>query len=129
MQRIRGSFTALRAPWAILLALLLSLRLIGAAGYMPAIEHGRLTLMLCPDGEWTAPAMHMAGHEHMPKHSGTDQCPYAAASAMQAAGADPVVLAEPATFQADLPKPIAASPSRGRPIVLRPPSTGPPFLA
>ena len=79
----------IRFAWAAALALLLSLRLLGSAGYMPALEHGALTIIACPDAELSAPFTIPAGHHHHhgAKHNhGT--CPYAEASALGALAAD-----------------------------------------
>lgn len=86
--------------WAALLALLLAIRTVTSAGYMSAVEHGRLTLMLCPDGEWTPPAAAMPGMagmggmggDHAPKSTHHQQCPYAAAAATPFAGTDSLPL-------------------------------------
>jgi len=87
-----------RLVWAALLALLLTVRVIASAGYMPSLAHGRLTLMLCPDGEWTAPATAMPGmagmgHDQGSKSAHHPECPYAAAAAISfAAGEGPSLL-------------------------------------
>jgi hypothetical protein len=81
---MRTAAHPVRSAWALLFALMLSLRLLGSAGYMPALEHGSLTLVACPDAELNAPlalpTMHHRGHaQHA--HS---ICPYAAAAALGA---------------------------------------------
>jgi hypothetical protein len=77
-----------RSAVAALLALLLGLRLLGAAGYMPAVEHGSLTIIVCPDADVDAPlAVDVAHHHHGPKHKHS-VCPYASASSLGALGAD-----------------------------------------
>jgi hypothetical protein len=78
-----GTVSALaRTACAALLALLLGLRLLSPAGFMPAFERGAVTIVACPDASvGIAPAHrnHPAGHKslHQP-------CPYAAASALGA---------------------------------------------
>ena len=80
--------TPIRSAWALLFALLLSLRLIGSAGYMPEVDHGSLKIVVCPGADLNAPlalgSMYHRGHmqhRHAP-------CPYAAASALGAVGSD-----------------------------------------
>lgn len=85
---MRAAPTSIRFGWAMLFALLLSLRMVGSAGYMPAIDHGSLTIVACPDADLNAPlavgTMHHRGHmQH--RHV---VCPYAAAAALGAVGND-----------------------------------------
>jgi hypothetical protein len=85
---MRARSTSIRFAWAALFALLLSLRLIGSAGYMPAIEHGALTIVACPDADLNAPLGigSISHHGHMQHRHAT--CPYAAAAALGAVGND-----------------------------------------
>jgi hypothetical protein len=79
----------LRAAWLGLFAILLALRLVGSTGYMPGVDHGALTIIVCPDADQNAPLALGAAHHHHGKtehHHGT--CPYAAASAVGALGGD-----------------------------------------
>jgi hypothetical protein len=63
---------------ALALALLLSLRLLAPAGFMPAFDHGRVTIVACPDaGPAAAP---IAGHHHGHPKKLHQPCPYASAS-------------------------------------------------
>jgi len=88
---LRSARLPLRAAWLGLLAILLALRLVGSTGYMPGVDHGALTIIVCPDADENAPlALGAAAHHH---HHGKTQhrhgtCPYAAASAVGALGAD-----------------------------------------
>lgn len=84
---MKNAVSPIRFAWAAALALLLSLRLLGSAGFMPAVEHGRLTIIACPDAEVNAPLAIPSGHHHgaMHKHGA---CPYAEASALGALAAD-----------------------------------------
>ena len=129
MIRMRAAAHPVRSAWALLFALMLSLRLIGSAGYMPLLDHGSLALMACPDAELNAPlalgTMHHHGHmQH--RHS---VCPYAAAAALGATGdvflpAVAVLLAGMAIL---LGRPFAfVEPQNGRE---RPPAIGPPLPA
>lgn len=97
---MRNAASLHRSTCAIVFAVLLALRTLGSVGYMPQLDHGRLTVMLCPDGEWASPAAPMAG---MDRHQGSShdqrQCPYAAAAAIPfAAGSTPVVPVPLLTF-------------------------------
>jgi hypothetical protein len=81
-----------RSAGTALLALMLALRLVGATGYMPGFEHGRLTIIVCPDADPDGPFAVAAPHHHH-HHRGTTShkhgsCPYAAASSLGAMGAD-----------------------------------------
>jgi hypothetical protein len=79
-----------RFLYAALLALLLGLRLLGATGYMPAFEHGAVTIVVCPDADVDAPlAIDVAHHHHgQSKHKHGGLCPYASASSLGALGAE-----------------------------------------
>ena len=124
----------MRLVWAALLASLLAVRVVASAGYMPSLDHGRLTLMLCPDGEWTAPAAAMpamAGmdHDQGSKQAHHQQCPYAAAAATPfASGEGAPLLALLAFAFASIVFFEPLSPSR-RERFQRPFSTGPPLPA
>jgi hypothetical protein len=67
---------------ALVLALLLGLRLLSPAGFMPAFERGVVTIVACPD---TLGAAAPAHHHDSPDRKTVHQpCPYAAASALGA---------------------------------------------
>ena len=84
---------SLRSMWAIVLALILALRLLTPAGFMPAFDRGAVTIIICPDAD-PAPVA-MAGHHHHDGHSKKlhQPCPYASASSLGAAAADLPLLA------------------------------------
>jgi hypothetical protein len=127
---MRAAPVSIRSAWALLFALLLSLRLIGSAGYMPAVDHGSLTIVACPDAELNAPmAMGMAHHHHGMAGHRHAICPYAAAAALGATANDfTPLLAAIVLFSAVL--------LLGRTSLLverkgsreRPPAIGPPIL-
>jgi hypothetical protein len=131
MPRMRKSAAPARTACAALLALFLALRVLVSAGYVPTLEHGRLGLMLCPDGEWTVPAAAMPGmdSDQGSKSDHHQQCFYAAAAAMSFAGAELVPLLQLlAVAFACLG--VAALPALLRRSAFeRPFSTGPPFPA
>lgn len=78
---MRSSRAAARTAVALAMALLLALRLLNPAGFMPAFDRGAVTIVACPDG---APVAGVAGHDHQ-QHSKAklrQTCPYASAAAL-----------------------------------------------
>ena len=133
MLRMSTARSSMKLAWVALLALLLGLRIIASAGYMPSVENGRLTLMLCPDGEWTAPAAAMpamAGmnHDHGSKQALHQQCPYAAAAATSFASGETPSLPLPVLVFFLVGAALLPSLIRHRAFE-RPFSTGPPIPA
>jgi hypothetical protein len=116
----------MRAVLAALFALLMAVRLLAPAGFMPAFDHGAVTIVACPDAEVSTPApMH---HQHGgQKHH--EPCPYASASSLGALGADFAALVTVLIFAAAL--------LLGRTFLFlernsfreRPPTRGPPIPA
>jgi hypothetical protein len=84
---MRAAANPVRSAWALLFALMLSLRLLGSAGYMPAVDHGSLTLIACPDAELNAPLALAAMHHHGHMQHDHSICPYAAAAGIGATDA------------------------------------------
>ena len=85
---MRTGATPLRAVWAALFALLLAVRMLSPPGFMPAFDHGAVTIVVCPDSEaplLPAGSMH---HHHHDKAKHQSPCPYASASALGALGSD-----------------------------------------
>ncbi|HYX45715.1 MAG TPA: DUF2946 family protein [Sphingomicrobium sp.] len=96
---MRAAPVHIRFAWATILALLLALRSLAPAGFMPAFDHGRVTIVACPDA---APVGSMQAHRHG-DHKGLHQpCPYASASALGTCGADGPPLLAAAFFAAAL---------------------------
>jgi len=127
---IRTASLAARTALAAVLVLLLALRLMGAAGYMPGFEHGRIAVIVCPDGDVNAPlTIGSPHHHHGPAKHDHNPCPYAAASALGATGLDGVTLV-PLLF-------FAVALLLGRTFIFaerhrpheRPPAIGPPLPA
>lgn len=129
---------------ALLLTAALLLKLLVPTGYMIAVDHGRLSIVVCP-GMTPQPApMAMAGMDHgmaqdmaMPHDPGKPAdhgkaempCAFAGLSAQVLGAVDIVLLAIALAI-------VAAMALRGRPTVaprdaprLRPPSRGPPLAA
>ena len=126
MGSLRSASTTARALFGVILALLLAVRCLSPAGFMPAFDRGAVSIVACPDYD-PAPAP-MAHHgQHGGKHE-RQPCPYAAGTPVGTA-ADAFLLAVPMTF--------AATPSLGRSFGLpvlrssheRPPLRGPPATA
>jgi hypothetical protein len=67
------------------LALLLALRSLAPAGFMPDFENGAVTIVICPDAAPVAAHHHHGSGDHKGQHQ---LCPYAAASALGALGPD-----------------------------------------
>jgi hypothetical protein len=120
----------IRLAAAVLLALLLALRSLAPAGFMPAFENGAVTIVICPDAAPVAAHHHHRSGDHRSgDHQGRHQpCPYAAASALGALGPEwPPLL--PAIF-------FAVALLLGRTFLFverhsrreRPPLRGPPIL-
>lgn len=116
-----------RAVWALMLALVLAVRLVTPAGFMPAVDHGRLTIVDCP-GSDPAPMAPMTGMGH-DKSKGDQTCPFATATGAGTVGDQPLLLvperfaAVPHAHDVD----IHFSLPRGQHD--RPPAIGPPIPA
>jgi hypothetical protein len=117
---------AFRSAAAMLLALVLAVRLLSPAGFMPSFQEGAVAIVACPDGEpASAPMIH---HHHHGDAKFLQHCPYAA-------GAAPATAAKLALLVAALL--VAASALVGRPFHClrlarlrdRPPLRGPPLPA
>jgi hypothetical protein len=96
MAGLRRATIPTRAMWAGLLALVLALRLLTPAGFMPAFEHGSVAIVVCPDVD---PAAAMSTHHHGDRKKLYHSCPYAAASALGTFSANAPVVA--ATLKVD----------------------------
>jgi hypothetical protein len=123
---MRATFS-IRLGWLAFLALLLALRSLAPAGFMPAFEQGAVTIVACPDASVSPHEMPM---HHRGDHKSLHQpCPYAAASALGALGPDWMPLPAVLFFAAAL--------LLGRSFLFlerhdgrqRPPSRGPPIPA
>jgi hypothetical protein len=116
---------------AALLALLLGLRLLGATGYMPGVEHGAMTIVVCPDADVNAPLAIDVGHHHRGhsehKHGGL--CPYASASSLGALGSQFGVFLAVLIFAVAVLLGHALTIRKHNRLRERPPSRGPPLPA
>ena len=116
----------LRSVTAALLALLLALRLLSPAGFMPAFDHGSVSIVICPDLD-PAPTP-MAHHQHHGDAKLRQHCPYAAGSAPATATVLALVVG---VFLAAalLISGLAFALARRHRLRDWPPSIGPPLLA
>ena len=79
MSPMRTAKASVRAFLALSLSLVLWLRLLTPAGFMPAFDRGAVTIVICPD---VAPAPPIAGHHHHAPKKLHQPCPYASAAAL-----------------------------------------------
>jgi hypothetical protein len=116
-----------RSICAALLALLLGVRLLAPAGFMPSFDHGAVTIVACPDAEPAAAPM--GAHHHGHSKQLHQPCPYASAAGLGSLAPDlPPLLAVLI---------LAAVLLLGRTFLLiecsrtreRPPLRGPPLFA
>jgi hypothetical protein len=131
MLQMRAASNPVRFAWAAVFALLLALRLIGATGYMPAVERGGLTIIVCPDADVNAPlalGMHHHHHQGPAKHD-HNICPYAAAGALGALGPDWAPLLSLLLFTVALVLGRSFLLIRRQATRDRPPAIGPPIPA
>ena len=129
MLPMRSASAPARAACAVLLALLLALRSLAPAGFMPSVEHGRIAIVICPDAEPIAAMPPMAHHDHRQHDKVHQPCPFAAASATAALGRalgpllDILIVAGALLLGRALVLPV------GNASRIRPPSRGPPLPA
>lgn len=103
----------------MLLLALLALRMLAPAGFMPAFDHGAVTIVACPDGAAEVPMANHSEHHPATIHQ---LCPYAAAATPAAFGPELALLLGAIVF--------LAAPLPGRPLLLpaRANGRGPPRL-
>ena len=119
MFAVRSATTQQRTAWAVLLALILALRLLAPAGFMPAFDHGAVTIVACPDADGGALAS-LAHHHHGGPKALHQPCPYAAGSGLGALAAEfapllDVLLFAPALLLGSTFRFIERNSSRERP--------------
>jgi hypothetical protein len=123
---MRAAPTSIRIAWAAVFALLLAVRSLAPAGFMPAFHHGAVTIIACPDARASAP---MPTHGHGEHKNFHQPCPYAAASALSALASGWGAFVGLVLLAAL----VLASPSLVRVLVHvareRPPARGPPLSA
>lgn len=125
--RLRTASATARWLCAALFALLLALRLLSPAGFMPAFEHGNLTIVACPDGVFEPPtAMTMHHHQQSKNH---ERCPYASASSPSAFAAESIAILGSLVLVSALLLGRAFQFTKRHSRWFRPPLRGPPLTA
>ncbi len=102
----------------------LALRLAVPAGYMPAVDHGRLTLAPCSG---SGPVAAGIGHHEEGEPKAESACAFADLALPVIGGADSVQLTAALLFIVATGLFLAAVPPTGVPLRLRPPLRGPPL--
>jgi hypothetical protein len=77
---MRAAPAPIRGLLACALALVLALRLLMPAGFMPAFDRGAVTIVICPDADPSE--VPVAGHHHHAPKKLHQPCPYASAAAL-----------------------------------------------
>ena len=124
---MRSASFPVRTIFAALLAMFLAARLLSPAGFMPAFEHGQITVVPCPDQDPAPAAAPMAHHHHGPKKL-HQPCPYAAGNA-PAALPELAYLAAILLFAGVLLRRPTCPDAAFQRVRERPPSRGPPLTA
>jgi hypothetical protein len=122
---VRSASALTRLGWALALAILLALRLLAPAGFMPAFNNGAVTIVACPDA-----ALQPVQNHHLADHKSAHQpCPYAAASALGGLVESSVAIAALFVFAIIFSlRPTSQAVLAAR-LRERPPLRGPPILA
>jgi hypothetical protein len=81
-----------RLLFGVLLALMLSVRLLTPAGFMPAFDGGTVSIVACPDTA-AAPAMPSHHHQRGDSKSLHQPCPYASAVSLGTVDSAPPAIA------------------------------------
>ena len=127
MLPMRTATSQLRAAWAMMFALVLAMRLVTPAGFMPAFDQGRLTVVECP-GSGPMPMPPMSGMDDSQRKV-CQSCPHGTATGAGLVDAQPLLI--PAASFATVPPRLftpASIPLR-RGEHERPPAIGPPIPA
>ena len=103
MVPMRAASPSFRFAWAAIFALLLAVRSLAPPGFMPAFDHGYVTIAACPDAD--VPAVSVMHHHHHPADHGAlhHPCPFASASVSGAVGPDWTPLLPAAFFASFIP--------------------------
>lgn len=118
-----------------MLACALLTRLLIPAGFMPMVEHGKISIVLCTGyGPQTVqmdmPGMDLTGAEREPDkdhhNKAESPCPFAGLSAPALSGTDPILLAATILFIMLLVGRMPVQPPFVASFRLRPPLRGPP---
>ena len=147
MERLRHLAPATRALLIAALALCLGVRVLTPAGFMPAVERGALTIVVCPDGDGAGlarmavgvPAMampHVATSQGHDDHHGNGEtpfhhqsCPYAAAASLAGLVGNVAVVLAVLLIPLLVPRARSLPALRRAAARERPPLRGPPIFA
>jgi len=125
---LTNAFSLRRCLTPTLLALMLAVRLLSPAGFMPSFEHGSVAVVECPDSNDGGSASRSM-HHHGGKRADHPPCPYAAAAGEAALDHGPAAPAAP-SLQAP---PILLGPGlvsiERKDLRERPPARAPPTPA
>ncbi len=128
MPLLRTTSVSRSAWWAAVLTLVLALRLLTPAGFMPTFEDGRLTIVECP-GSGTAPAMPAMPSMHHDRNQTCQSCPHATATGAGLVDSGPTALGSASFLAVPLLRAFAfVLPDRSI-AHDRPPAIGPPIPA
>jgi hypothetical protein len=121
---MRAAPAQIRFAWAMLAAVLLALRCLAPAGFMPAFDHGAVTIVACPSEAPPSPMHHNGEHKslHQP-------CPYASAASLGALARDWTPLLANLVFAVALLLGRTFLFVERHAVRERPPSRGPPIPA
>jgi hypothetical protein len=89
---MRIAFAPGRFLFGVLLALMLSVRLLTPAGFMPAFDGGAVSIVACPDAA-AAPAMPPHHHQSGDSRNLHQPCPYASAVSLGTLHSAPTAIA------------------------------------
>ena len=127
MLAMRTAPSQFRAAWAVMLALVLAMRLVTPAGFMPSFDQGRLTVVECP-GSTSMPMPPMSGMDDSQKKV-CQSCPHGTATGAGLVDAQPL-LAPAENYPTAMPRvgTLWSLPLRSGEHE-RPPAIGPPIPA
>jgi hypothetical protein len=136
VSRLRHLLLTYRAAAALVVALALVVRVLVPAGFMPMVDRGGISIVLCTGTGPQTVSMAMPGMDHGAEHGPAKHdggkpeapCAFAGLSAPALGGADPALLLGALLFillagWAPVRRPAVAAPR------LRPPLRGPPLPA
>ena len=134
MTRFRRHLLQHRATAALLLVAALLMRVLVPAGFMPSVDRGGITLVLCSGAGaksvQMAAGMSMSGAEHQSdrEHGDTPEppCVFSGLAAPALSGTDPILLAAAILFVMLFAVRTPARPRVAPALRLRPPLRGPP---
>lgn len=134
MERLRALIVERRRWWSLLVACSLAVRLIVPAGFMPALDGGRITLQICSgmastETMATMPTMHH-GKSDLPAKSRIETpCAFAGMGVAALGTVDPVLLLAAVLFAFLIASRAVSQVLPAPPGRLRPPLRAPPLIS